>query len=67
MVPEAGDESNPKSPLLAAWGDSKKGSLAASEIANHPDIEQLFDTLAEWNDYLENHVPYFQKPQEPEL
>ncbi|CAA0121189.1 Uncharacterised protein [Halioglobus japonicus] len=24
---------------------------------------QLFDTLAQWNDYLENHVPYFQGPE----
>ena len=26
---------------------------------------ELFEVLEEWNDYLENRVPYFQKPQEP--
>ena len=24
---------------------------------------RLFETLKEWNDYLERHVPYFQEPQ----
>ena len=24
---------------------------------------QILDTLAEWNDYLENHVPYYQEPE----
>lgn len=29
---------------------------------NH-ELDNLFETLEEWNTYLENHVPYFQEPQ----
>jgi len=26
---------------------------------NSQTCEELFNTLAEWNSYLENHIPYF--------
>lgn len=67
MVPGSGPESNRERQLLAEWKDNNKGGAETPEAAFAPDIEKLFETLAEWNDYLENHVPYFQKPQEPEL
>jgi len=65
MVPRSGLTSNSASQLLAEWNEVQKGKLEASELVFNPEIEQLFDTLAEWNDYLENYVPGFQKPQEP--
>ena len=63
-----GDEtSNPQKQLLAEWNKNTKTPPECLEQEFGADIEQLFDTLAEWNDYLEKYVPYFQKPQEPKL
>ena len=61
MVPGKGTESN-----------SEVTDLTTPEQSLNPETcRELFDTLARWNDYLENHVPYFsehsEKPQEPEL
>lgn len=60
MVPDKGTSSNQQSPFSKEW--SKSSKALHEELAILPDsvdIEQLFDTLAEWNIYLENHVPYF--------
>ena len=68
LVPGSGPESNRNTSLLAEWeGSHKDKSGALDSLTDLSDMEQLFDTLAEWNDYLENHVPYFSKPEEPEL
>jgi len=31
------------------------------QTLSHHEIDELFYTLAQWNDYLENHIPYFQE------
>ena len=60
MVPGSGPESNPKNHLLEEWEKNSKGLLSdAYNLPGSSNIDQLFDTLAEWNEYLENHVPYF--------
>ncbi len=71
MVPGAGPFSNRQNPLLAEWERHCKGDFeGAASPPGGADIERLFDTLAEWNEYLERHVPAFgegQAPQEPGL
>jgi hypothetical protein len=60
MVPGSGTGSNHKSPLLTEWNrNSKDYSEALDSLPEGLELDQLFTTLAEWNDYLENHVPYF--------
>ena len=56
MVPGEGCKSNSKGALLAEWEANNKGVGAE-------DWEAVFETLAEWNEYLENHVPYFREVQ----
>ena len=63
IVTSSGKPSNPESLLFAEWNRSNKGGSIDLEIVHHPDIDKLFDTLADWNNYLENHVPYFQEPK----
>lgn len=63
MVGLDGETSNPTN-LSKAWPN---GSQEKSLDHDEDQFDELFTTLAEWNDYLENHVPYFQKPWEPEL
>ncbi len=49
---------------------SANDKVAASELNSAFSAEtcrELFDTLAQWNSYLEDHVPYFQSVQEPSL
>ncbi len=44
--------------LIAHWNDSNKIDL--EELEEHLTPERyraLFDTLADWNDYIENHAP----------
>lgn len=67
MVPSRGLISNPGAPVLAEQNEKHKTEDSAQESCSAIDVEQLFNTLAEWNDYLENHVPYYLKPQEPGL
>lgn len=60
MVPCSGTASNSQSPLSAEWNErSKEGLESPYGLPEGMELEQLFDTLAEWNTYLENHVPYF--------
>lgn len=64
MVPEGGNFSNPSGDLLEEWNRTCQGKIEQPleqplELPESPKLEQLFDTLAEWNTYLENHVPYF--------
>lgn len=60
MVPRSGSSSNQQSPLIKEWDKNSKGFPdGLDNLLYEADIEQLFDTLAEWNTYLENHVPYF--------
>jgi len=40
--------------------DGVCGDLS-SLLSNAQELDEIFKTLAEWNDYLENHVPYFQE------
>jgi len=64
MVPGTGITSNRQSPLLSEWHKNSNGMPKAFDtLPDGTDIEQLFDTLAEWNRFLENHVPYFQEAQ----
>jgi len=63
MVGGSGFTSNESNPLRAAWDASEKGKSADPEDLFSPEIDQLFETLAQWNEYLENHVPYFKEPE----
>lgn len=58
-----GETSNPKSLLLAEWSKNSTGNTGNLSPL---EIEQFLDTLAEWNTYLENHVPYFRE-RNPEI
>lgn len=66
MVPNSGPTLNSESQLLAGQEKNNKSSSELPESPLKPDdIEALFNTLAEWNKFLENHVPFYQKPLEP--
>ncbi len=60
MAGHEGPTSNCESPLLAEWNtNSKELSASPEALPNDLSADQLFTTLAEWNAYLENHVPYY--------
>ena len=64
MVPRGGTSSNPDSSLLAQWEYySKHTDLGDEEAAEARDreITEFFETLAEWNEYLEAHVPFIKE------
>ena len=63
MVDRAGTPSKQESGDLAAeWGKNNKGIASGLETVLTPQTcDELFNTLAEWNRYLEAHVPYFQE------
>ena len=64
MVPGTGATSNNENDLVAEWESNNKDIKTELQTSLNPEAcEELFDTLAEWNEYLENHVPYFQEPQ----
>ena len=62
-MPSPGAISNSESQLLAEWKKIHKGELCDTKLQLDSNMEQLFETLAEWNTYLKNHVPYFQEPK----
>ncbi len=67
MVPDKGSPSNPDSPLLKEWKANSKGVDPGLEsYLGSIESDQLFDTLAEWNHYLENDVPFFKTSRESE-
>jgi len=63
LVPSSGTSSNGNIQLLAEWNKKHKEGLLDPEIAHHPDVDRLFDVLADWNEYLENHVSEVLEPQ----
>ncbi len=61
VVPGLGAISNLKNGNLPECGGNNKASTSGLSLAFNAEIyHELFDTLVQWNDYLENHVPYFQ-------
>jgi hypothetical protein len=59
MVLGGGDGSIYQSPLLADFNANNKNGPAALESAlAAEDCSELFDTLAQWNEYLERHAPF---------
>ena len=69
MVPDSGIDSNQKNRNLPECNGNNKTSPLELDSAFSPETcRELFDTLAQWNTFLEDHVPYFQnQKQEPEL
>jgi hypothetical protein len=67
MVGGSGIISNQKSGNLPENSrNNKKSETAPSTACSAETCRELLDTLAQWNTYLEDHVPYFQsQPQEP--
>lgn len=67
MVGGSGINSNLKNGNLPECNGNNK--VSTSELGSAFSAEtcrELFETLAEWNTFLENHVPYFQEQtQEP--
>ncbi len=39
---------------------------SAAFLPGGANIDQLFETLAQWNEYLEKHVPYFSEGSKPQ-
>ena len=65
MVPDAGIASNCKEPFSAACELELKGKDAEQAYGKEwLKLEAVFTTLAEWNEYLENHVPYYSEAPE---
>lgn len=61
MVPGSGSISNPDDPLLAQWNANNKGLSQTPEGELAPEVyDELFQTLEEWNDYLERYTSIFQ-------
>ena len=67
MVPQEETTSNHLNGLSATFTSQSQAVLATSnndckgkvETSFTSDAEKIFDILAEWNEYLENHVPHF--------
>ena len=60
MVPGRRATSNPETGLLTGCDEKSKDVSEALETALTPEVtRQLFEELAEWNEYLETHVPHF--------
>ncbi len=69
MVPSPGATSNSEIQHLAERNQNNRASpsILVSNFTTET-CQELFDTLAQWNTFLEDHVPYFQKQkQEPRL
>ena len=65
MARSKGDISNFSGHELA---EARKNLKAVLQPPKHEEaVEELFETLAEWNKQLEKYTPHFQKPREPEL
>lgn len=62
MVPHGGTSSNLDIDLLTHWerGNKAKDSLEAPAPAIQASHE-LFEVLAQWNEHLKNHVPFFKE------
>ncbi len=67
MVGGSGIISNQKKENLPENSrNHKESEIALSTTFSAETCRELFDTLAQWNSYLEDHVPYFQtQTQEP--
>ena len=62
MVPGLGISSNSSPAVLEDWTRASQGLESEEELSEQVQtILTLFETLAEWNEYLEGHVPYFQE------
>ena len=58
MVPGSGALSNCCGGNLAGLGDENKAfSISLEDGLETQGFGEVFTVLAEWNDYLENHVP----------
>jgi len=67
MVPGTREISNSETRNLIECNQNDKASVSELNSAFSAETcRELFDTLAQWNTYLEDHVPYFQsQTQEP--
>lgn len=64
-MPDTGTISNYKTDFMTQWESNSKGLPQELESAlTSETCTQFFDTLAEWNGYLEQHVPYFNEPED---
>ncbi|VAW36218.1 hypothetical protein MNBD_CHLOROFLEXI01-3692 [hydrothermal vent metagenome] len=60
MVPATGAISNSEINLIAEREGKDTGFIPEHKTPlNSKTCEELFNTLAEWNSYLEDHIPYF--------
>lgn len=67
MVPGRGPKSNSDSTLFTQWkANSKDLPTGLESVLTTETCEEFFDTLAEWNSYLERHVPYFSEQEAPD-
>lgn len=61
MVPLEGSKSNLELDILSVIQDSKN-----SDSSSDP-LDDFFNTLAQWNDYLEKDVPYFSEDRDVDI
>ncbi|MCG8317108.1 MAG: hypothetical protein MI976_28140 [Pseudomonadales bacterium] len=68
MVPGKGALSNPNeasnslTDLFAAWEQYPESNPGeGAEYQSERQVQEFFETLAEWNEYLENHVPFIKE------
>jgi len=60
MVPATGPISNSEIDPIAEQKDKNNDLIPEHKTPlNSKTCEELFNTLAEWNCYLEDHIPYF--------
>ena len=60
----SGTTSNFVSRNLAEERKNLKRLLGNAQCGYSQDSNRLFNTLAEWNEYLENDAPHFRMPRE---
>lgn len=69
MVPGKGTESNSHDHFLTRnkAEDSADKSTIFEPVLSPETCTELFDILAQWNYYLENHVPEYNELEGPDL
>ena len=64
MVGDTGTLSNSTGTLKCNWNKNSDELSAVLQNRLTPELTaQLFEELAEWNEYLENNVPFFRAPR----
>lgn len=68
MVPDEGVDLNHfEASNMGFEADTVDSDDPEENTSNSIDYEEVFDMMARWNTYLENHVPYYSEGNTPDI